>query len=112
MDLLADVLSTIQFKGTVYCQAEFTAPWGVQWEGRPARAGFFMVVRGGCYLQFGGAKTTVALAPGDFVMSPRALGYILRDAEGSTVTRFDDVLDALGLDLQAGHRVIEHGGGG
>jgi AraC-like DNA-binding protein len=112
MDLLADALSTIQFKGTVYCQADFTAPWGVQWEGRQSRAGFFMVVRGGCYMQFGSTQTSIALAPGDFVMSPRALGYVLRDTVDSKLIRFDDLLAALGLHQEADHRVIQHGGGG
>ena len=46
VEALADVLSTMDFQGMVYCQAEFTAPWGVQWEGRAGRAGFFMVIRG------------------------------------------------------------------
>ncbi len=37
MDLLADVLSTSQFSSMVYCQTDFTAPWGVKWEGRAGR---------------------------------------------------------------------------
>jgi AraC family transcriptional regulator, alkane utilization regulator len=112
MDLVADVLNSIPFKGTVYCQAEFTAPWGVTWEGRPARAGFFMVVRGGCYMEFVGAKAPLALAPGDFVMSPRARGYTLRDSLESETKRFDDVLLSLGIGEQSIHRSIQYGGGG
>ena len=110
MDLLADVLGNIQFKGTVYCQTEFTAPWGVQWEGRTGRAGFFMVVRGGCYMEFGDGRTPISLAPGDFVMSPRARGYTLRDAVTSPVTKFDDVL--IKAEVRSIHRLIKHGGGG
>ncbi len=71
-----------------------------------------MVVRGGCYIEFSGAKTALALAPGDFVMSPRAMGYTLRDSLNSEVMRFDDVIDSLGIDPQSEHRIIEHGGCG
>ncbi len=109
MDILADVLGNLRFKGTVLCQSEFTAPWGVHWEGRTNRAGFFMVVRGGCFMECGDLKP-VSLAPGDFVMSPRAMGYVLRDSMSSPVMRFDDVLAA--AEVRSIHRAIRHGGGG
>ncbi len=109
VDLLASVLDSIQFRGTVYCQTEFTAPWGVKWEGRPGRAGFFMVVRGGCYLQADQFSDPVPLAAGDFVMSPRSRPYILSDFPSSSVVRFDDVL---GDGAPSCHRVVQHGGGG
>lgn len=108
LDILADVLDAVQFKGTVYCQTEFCAPWGVQWQGRAGRAGFFMVVRGGCYLESAFHPQPVALSPGDFVMSPRSCPYVLRDSLQSEVALFDDVLG----DRTGSHTMVKFGGNG
>jgi AraC family transcriptional regulator, alkane utilization regulator len=109
MDLLADVLSVMQFSGTVYCQTDFTAPWGVHWEKRTGHAGFFMVMRGGCYLESSAFAEPIPLRAGDFVMSPKALGYILRDSLQSKVERFDDIAAPQTV---SSHRIVHHGGGG
>jgi AraC-like DNA-binding protein len=110
MDLLADALSVIHFKGTVYCQTDFTAPWGVDWEQRSGHAGFFMVMRGGCYMEADAFPEPLPLRAGDFVLSPKAMGYILRDSPGSRAARFDDVAGA--PDTVSRHRIIRYGGGG
>lgn len=112
MDLLADVLSTSQFNSMVYCQTDFTAPWGVKWEGRPGKAGFIMVVRGSCFLECELSEQPVCMAPGDFLLTSRARPYTLRDSLTSPVTRFDDVLAQLNLDDSPRNRVFTFGGGG
>jgi len=110
MDLLADALSVIHFSGTVYCQTEFSAPWGVDWEDRSGHAGFFMVLRGGCYIESSSLSQALSLRAGDFVLSPKAQGYKLRDQPGSKLERFDDVAGA--PDEISRHCVIQYGGGG
>jgi len=112
MDLLADVLSTSQFNSMVYCQTDFTAPWGVKWEGRAGRAGFIMIVRGSCFLECGLSDQPISMAPGDFLLTSRARPYILRDSLSSPVTRFDDVLAQVNLDGETRNRVFSFGGGG
>lgn len=112
MDLLADVLSTSQFNSMVYCQTEFTAPWGVKWEGRPGRAGFIMVVRGSCILQCALSRQPISMAPGDFLLTSRAQPYVLRDSLRSPIMRFDDVLSLVDLDPDTRNRVFCFGGGG
>lgn len=112
MDLLADVLSTSQFNSMVYCQADFTAPWGVKWEGRPGRAGFIMIVRGSCFLECELSDQPVFMAPGDFLLTSRARPYTLRDSLISPVTKFDDVLAKVDLDEESRNRVFTFGGGG
>ncbi len=112
MDLLADVLSTTQFKGMVYCQTDFTAPWGVRWEGRIGRAGFIMIARGGCYLECGLSDKPISMATGDFLLTSRARPYTLRDTLTSPVTKFDDVLTQANLDDNSRNRIINFGGGG
>jgi hypothetical protein len=110
MDLLADALSIIQFEGTVYCQAEFTAPWGVDWEQRNGHAGFFMVNRGACYISSDALGEPLALRPGDLVVTPKAKGYVLRDAPSSKPKRFDDVAGE--PETFSRLRIVHHGGGG
>ncbi len=110
MDLFADALSIIEFTGTVYCQTEFTAPWGVDWEQRHGHAGFFLVTRGSCYISSNALSEPLALRPGDFVVTPKAKGYILQDSPSSKAKRFDDVAGA--PDTVDRHRVVRHGGGG
>ncbi|HEY9775638.1 MAG TPA: AraC family transcriptional regulator [Planktothrix sp.] len=112
MDLLDDVLSSVQFRGMVYCQSEFSVPWGVKWEGRPGRAGFFMVLRGGCYFESTLSDRPIALGPGDFIMASRDRPYCLRDSPDSAAIKFDDLMRLLDLDFESEHRLIEYGGGG
>lgn len=117
MDLLSHALKSVQFKGTVYCQADFSAPWGVHWEGRPGCGGFFIVVRGGCLLESEN-QPALSVGPGDLVMSPTSSRYVLRDAFSSPITRFDDVLAVNNYELEDGnvpplsHQIISHGGTG
>ncbi len=112
MDLLADVLNTCQFSSTVYCQSEFTAPWGVKWEGRKGRAGFIMIVRGSCLLECELSDQPISMAPGDFLLTSRARPYTLRDSLSSQVTRFDDVMAQVNTDDNTRNRVFSFGGGG
>jgi len=110
MDLLADALNAIQFRGTVYCHTDFRAPWGVHWEGRPGRSGFFMVTKGHCYIDSTVLETSVALQQGDFVMSPRSHPYTLLNPPNSKVVRFDDVIG--GAASLTNQPVVRHGGSG
>jgi|AGTN01.1.fsa_nt_gi AraC-type DNA-binding domain-containing proteins len=112
MDVLADVLSLAQFKSMVYCQADFTAPWGVQWEGRVGRAGFVMVVRGTCSLECGLSDKPISMASGDFLLTSRARPYSLRDSLGTPLTKFDDVLAQSNMDETTRNRTFTFGGGG
>jgi AraC family transcriptional regulator, alkane utilization regulator len=108
MDLLSDVLSSVHLKGTIYCQSELTAPWGLKFDGTQGHAGFFMVIRGGCYLEMDGVPGAITLAPGDLVMSPRCKGYSLRDALNSAITPLMEVV----ADLPATNKILKFGGGG
>jgi AraC family transcriptional regulator, alkane utilization regulator len=108
MDLLSDVLSSVHLKGTIYCQSELTAPWGLKFDGMQGHAGFFMVIRGGCYLEMDGVPGAITLAPGDLVMSPRCKGYSLRDSLNSAITPLMEVV----ADLPATNKILKFGGGG
>lgn len=67
MDLLTDVLSTLQLRSSLHCRAELSAPWAV---GVPAVSTvvFHYVERGQCWLRLEGDGPPVALADGDLAL--------------------------------------------
>jgi len=77
MDVLTDVLESIRVRSLVSGRFEFSAPWALRIDsGRP---GFLVVTRGTCWLEADEAAP-VQLAGGDFVLLPRAPGYVIRDS--------------------------------
>jgi len=107
MDCLSDVLSTVHFTGTIYCQAEFSAPWGLRLGAYPGHTGFIMVVRGGCLLEVNG-QTPISMGPGDLMLSLMATGYEIKDTAGSPVVNLEDV----GKNCQGQNKQLTLGGGG
>lgn len=67
MDVLTDVLTTLRLRGTVYFQADFGAPWGMDIKGG-AVASFHLVVQGNCWLRGPGQEEIRELRKGDMVV--------------------------------------------
>ena len=67
MDVLSDVLTTLRLRGTVYFQADFGAPWGMDIKG-DAVANFHLVVQGSCWLRGPGQDECVELRQGDMAV--------------------------------------------
>lgn len=108
MDTLSDVLSSVRFQGAMYGLLECTAPWGVRLPAAQGHVGLFMVVRGGCLVQFEGEEETISLAAGELVLSRKDVGAELKDAPNSVVLPIEQVSSA----MPARGRVLELGGGG
>ncbi|MDR3612142.1 MAG: AraC family transcriptional regulator [Candidatus Obscuribacterales bacterium] len=107
MDILSDTLDSLQFTGSIYCKAEFTAPWGLRFDGANGHAGFIFVVRGSCYADFDGLGHSLTLTGGDFIMVPKCSGYVFKsgnDAEIVPISQFPQPGDD--------EKVIKFGGGG
>lgn len=92
VDSLSDVLSHNRFRGSVYCIAELTSPWGLSVQGREGHAGFAVVLRGGCIARVQGSKEKLSLASGELILMPHGAGYVVRDRAGSPVTPIDHIL--------------------
>jgi len=107
MDLLSDVLSTVHFKGTLYCQGEFTAPWGLEVGPYPGHNGFIMVVRGGALLEIAG-QTPVSMAAGDLMLSRAGTGYAIRDSVNSPLISIDKAVAS----ITHNSKILKFGGGG
>jgi quercetin dioxygenase-like cupin family protein len=71
MDVLTDVMQTVRVRSNLYGRAEFTAPWGIAVSHKPGHAGFFVILRGSCWLEVDGLDKPIALAGGDFIFLPK-----------------------------------------
>ncbi len=67
MDVLTDVLTTLRLRGTVYFQADFGAPWGMDLKGG-AVANFHLVAQGTCWLRGPETDECRQLHQGDMVV--------------------------------------------
>lgn len=76
MDVMSDVLQQVRLQSTVYFQANFSAPWGMEMEVGPV-AQFHLVVRGNCWLHTPDRRTPLPLSGGDIVMLPHGMAHWL-----------------------------------
>jgi AraC-like DNA-binding protein len=119
MDALSDVLRIVSLTGSVFMDAEFSAPWCVSVRMRPSDCvpfmpepaqviGYHYVVEGGLLAQIGDAAP-IALKEGDIVLFPRNDIHVL----GSAIER-DPVRVGRFVTLPAdgGLARIVYGGGG
>ncbi|MBL1274624.1 MAG: AraC family transcriptional regulator [Ectothiorhodospiraceae bacterium] len=87
MDVLADVLAVTRFGNTTLCQAEFTAPWGIQFE-KERRATFHIVSRGSCWLIPGKEAKPIQMMQGDVALVVHGEGHILADSPETPVQHY------------------------
>ncbi len=86
MDVLADVLNTMQLKSAVQFCMELTAPWGIKAPAMPDSAIFFVVTRGSCYLEVDRVDSPVSLVGGDLVMLPHGVFSTIYQVGGYAAT--------------------------
>lgn len=108
MDSLSDVLNNVSFRGSLYCQAELSAPWGLKLEGCSGHAGFLMVVRGSCYMTVEGIAQPVVMGGGDVAVAAANSACLLQDNLDSP---FITMCEASNYQRQQG-KTIKFGGGG
>ena len=80
-DPLGEVLQMLQLTGVLYCNAEFSDPWGIE---VPELAGVMnveVVTSGHCWIEIDG-EAAVFLPPGSLVLIPRGRRHKLRGNSG------------------------------
>lgn len=86
MDLLTDVLNTLELKGWLSSRRELVPPWRYEFAASPDSV--FHVVSDGCvYLQVEGAGELIQLQDGDVVLFPTGHPHALCDDPRSPLTR-------------------------
>lgn len=106
MDILDDILDTLDLRGALYFRTDFTGPWAVTVPEFGSAARFHLVMQGRLHVQTAcGAELT--LGPGDLIMVPKGWSHVLADAPGRRAPELETVLEAVGYDGQGVLRVGE-----
>ena len=96
MDLLNDILSTLNLKGTLYFRTEFSGKWAVAVPELEHAARFHLVIKGQCHVNLGENRFET-LNPGDIILIPRGKSHILSDSPQKTAPPLEKVI------LQSGY---------
>jgi len=90
MDVLTDVLRSLHLRGTVYFEADFRAPWGMEMRAG-AVSNFHLVQRGHCWLRMPG-RAPAMLGPGDLVVLPHGDTHALAHAADTAAKPAPEVI--------------------
>jgi AraC family transcriptional activator of mtrCDE len=91
MDLLDEILDTLDLKGVMYFRTDFNSDWSVTVPDLDGAARFHLVVQGECHVRFESGQTIV-LGPGDLVLIPRGRSHILSDKPVAEAPSLEQVL--------------------
>ena len=90
-DVLTDILRSVRLRGTVYFEAAFRAPWGMEIKGGRV-ANFHIVVDGRCWMRIPSLDVTLTVAPGDLVFLPHGTTHFLTDRPDRNAIPADQLL--------------------
>lgn len=103
MDVLTDVLNTLDLNGWLSSRRELVPPW--RYDFAPTKDSMFHVLSyGGAYLQVEGEAEPVRVHDGDVLLFPTGHPHSLYDDPASPLTR----LVQLDYNPQRGHHVVNH----
>lgn len=107
MDVLADVLNTLELKGWLSSRRELETPW--RYDFAASKDSMFHILSfGGAYLEVEGEAEPIRVEDGDVVLFPTGQPHSLYDAPTSPLTR----LVRLDYDPQRGYQVVFREGAG
>jgi len=107
MDLLSDILNTMNMRGVFYFRTSFGGKWGVTVPKFQQAARFHLVVQGQLHISFPSGEA-LALGPGDLILIPHGQSHILSDSQCETAPPLETVLSDVGYD---GNGFLAVGGG-
>ncbi len=95
MDVLNDILDTLNLRGVLYFRTNFSPPWAVTVPDLAEAARFHLVVQGGCWVEFPSGDS-VRLGTGDIVLIPRGRSHVVADGPGRAAPPLERVLEEAG----------------
>ena len=107
MDILDDILNTLDLNGALYFRTDFSPPWSATVPMLEGAARFHLVVQGQCTVTLPDNIVKV-LNPGDLVLIPRGQTHILSDAPVDEAPPLETVLEQVRYD---GSGVLRVGAG-
>jgi len=90
VDILNDILNTLNLKGAFYFRTDFSTPWSVEVPEYQQAARFHMVVQGQLNVVIDDDK--VNLSAGDMILIPRGSSHILYDTESECAPKLETLL--------------------
>lgn len=97
MDILNDILDTLDLKGALYFRTDFSGSWSVTVPVLEQAARFHLVVQGQCLVKLP-EEEPVILGPGDLILIPKGQTHILSDSPVEDAPPLEEVLDAVDYD--------------
>lgn len=94
MDVLSDVLGRLRLKGSIFLNAEFQAPWGIDIP-EDNVAILHIITSGSCWLNQFGHPNSIFLTSGDLVLFPRGAAHSLMHSAHGTATPAAEILSAM-----------------
>ena len=108
IDPIGEVLHQLRLTGTFYCQAELTAPWGINIPPKNDAMSFLVVTEGSCVLRLEGEDPTT-INRGDFVLMT---GGTSRQLSSVTGGQFVDLAELPIQKLTDVFETLQYGAGG
>ncbi len=107
-DPLGEILHLLKLTGTFYCQASFTAPWGVVVPGFAGVMSFAVVTSGRCWLTMG-RKAPFLIEQGNFVLMTSGAELNFRSGLDAPLVSLDALPIRKVTEL---YETLDYGGGG
>ncbi|HUF04097.1 MAG TPA: AraC family transcriptional regulator [Aridibacter sp.] len=108
MDVLSDILRTVQVRGCMYFRTAFTPPWGVTVPRYSNVSRYHLVTRGSCWATVEGHEGKIKLEKGDLIFVTNGASHdLFCDASVPPFLPVDEVIVKSGFD---GEGPLEWGG--
>ncbi len=95
MDLIDDILSTLNLRGALYFRTDFSGPWGVTVPDHVGAARFHLVIQGRCHVRLATGEQAT-LGPGDLILIPAGRSHTLCGHENCEAPPLETVLAETG----------------
>ncbi|MEJ2125151.1 MAG: AraC family transcriptional regulator [Alphaproteobacteria bacterium] len=107
-DPLGEILHLLKLTGTFYCQASFTAPWGVEVPSFAGVMSFAVVTSGRCWLTVG-SEAPFLIEQGNLVLMTSGAELNFRSDHDAPLMSLDELPIRKVTEL---YETLEYGGGG
>ncbi len=97
MDILDDILKTLDMRGALYFRTDFNGIWGTTVPDYQQAARFHLLVQGVCHVNFP-SGTQIKLTAGDLVLIPNGISHILSDSGMAKAPPLETVMEQAGYD--------------
>lgn len=108
MDVLADILNTVELTTSLYFRAVLRAPFAVAVPADGRRIRFHIAGAGGSWIGLPGGESTY-YSEGDLILVPHGSAHVLADGPDTVPRPLAEVIEGTGF---AGEGALEYGGAG